>query len=183
MRSAQLPFHGWLIQVMEAPTPVSAYLHSATMVQAGVYLVARMTPLLGGPAIWNVTLMVFGGATLLWGALAALTHALEALRIARIAAHGVIHVIEQVVELHHFTMGPEARDGHALVLAVGEHGEAHEGRLGDGHPERLAVGARVEEGVARGEKAALVGQVEGGGQVDDVARLRDQGRGGDGEIS
>lgn len=71
-KSAQLPFHFWLPNAMEAPTPVSAYLHSATMVQGGVYLVARMTPLLGGPAIWNVTLMVFGGATLLWGALAAL---------------------------------------------------------------------------------------------------------------
>jgi multicomponent Na+:H+ antiporter subunit A len=71
-KSAQLPFHFWLPNAMEAPTPVSAYLHSATMVQGGVYLVARMTPLLGGPAIWNLTLMVFGGATLLWGALAAL---------------------------------------------------------------------------------------------------------------
>ena len=71
-KSAQLPFHFWLPNAMEAPTPVSAYLHSATMVQGGVYLVARLTPLLGGAAIWNDTLMLFGGATLLWGALAAL---------------------------------------------------------------------------------------------------------------
>lgn len=71
-KSAQFPFHFWLPNAMEAPTPVSAFLHSATMVQAGVYLLARTSPLLGGTAIWTTLLVAFGVATLLWGALGAL---------------------------------------------------------------------------------------------------------------
>jgi multicomponent Na+:H+ antiporter subunit A len=71
-KSAQVPFHFWLPNAMEAPTPVSAFLHSATMVQGGVYLLARLSPSLGGTSLWTGTLVVFGGATLLWGALSAL---------------------------------------------------------------------------------------------------------------
>jgi multicomponent Na+:H+ antiporter subunit A len=71
-KSAQFPLHFWLPNAMEAPTPVSAFLHSATMVQAGVYLLARMTPSLGGTEVWTNVLVVFGGVTLIWGALGAL---------------------------------------------------------------------------------------------------------------
>ncbi|MHA6298166.1 putative monovalent cation/H+ antiporter subunit A [Devosia sp. CAU 1758] len=71
-KSAQFPLHFWLPNAMEAPTPVSAFLHSATMVQAGVYLLARMTPSLGGTDVWTNVLVTFGGMTLIWGALGAL---------------------------------------------------------------------------------------------------------------
>ena len=68
-KSAQFPFHFWLPNAMEAPTPVSAYLHSATMVKAGIYLLARMNPVLGGTELWTTILPIFGGVTLIYGTL------------------------------------------------------------------------------------------------------------------
>ena len=66
-KSAQFPFHFWLPNAMEAPTPVSAYLHSATMVKAGVFLLMRLQPALGDTPAWETILPVFGGVTLLAG--------------------------------------------------------------------------------------------------------------------
>ncbi|MGD8366548.1 MAG: proton-conducting transporter membrane subunit [Desulfobacterales bacterium] len=71
-KSAQFPFHFWLPNAMSAPTPISAFLHAATMVKAGIYLLMRFHPLLGGTPIWMGTLVVVGGVTALWGAVQAL---------------------------------------------------------------------------------------------------------------
>lgn len=66
-KSAQFPFHIWLPDAMEAPTPVSAYLHSATMVKAGIYLVARLSPVFAESSVWLWTVALFGITTLFWG--------------------------------------------------------------------------------------------------------------------
>lgn len=70
-KSAQLPFHFWLPRAMKAPAPVSAYLHAAAMVKAGVYLAVRMNPLFHQHPLWHTSLLWVGGASaVLGGALA-----------------------------------------------------------------------------------------------------------------
>ncbi|MGY2004356.1 hydrogen gas-evolving membrane-bound hydrogenase subunit E [Blastococcus sp. SYSU DS1024] len=79
-KSAQLPVHFWLPGAMVAMTPISAYLHAATMVKAGVYLLIRVSPLFAGQPAWSATLLTVGLATALTGAVMALReHDLKAL--------------------------------------------------------------------------------------------------------
>ncbi len=94
-KSAQFPFHFWLPGAMEAPAPVSAYLHSATMVKAGIYLLARFTPILGGHPAWQAALLAVGGATLLLGAFLAI----QKLDLKRILAYSTISILGALVFL------------------------------------------------------------------------------------
>jgi NADH:ubiquinone oxidoreductase subunit 5 (subunit L)/multisubunit Na+/H+ antiporter MnhA subunit len=73
-KSAQFPFHFWLPGAMAAPTPASAYLHSATMVKAGVYLLARLHPAFGDSALWFWPLFLVGGFTMVLGAVSAIRY-------------------------------------------------------------------------------------------------------------
>jgi len=67
-KSAQFPFHYWLPNAMEAPSPVSAFLHSSTMVKAGVFLLAKLNPIMGETALWSGLLTGFGAFTMLFAA-------------------------------------------------------------------------------------------------------------------
>jgi multicomponent K+:H+ antiporter subunit A len=71
-KSAQFPFHFWLPHAMAAPTPVSAYLHSATMVKAGIFLLARLTPVIGGTDLFMAMVTTTGLVTMLFAAFIAI---------------------------------------------------------------------------------------------------------------
>lgn len=88
-KSAQVPFHFWLPSAMEAPTPVSAYLHSATMVKAGVYLLARLSPTLGGTELWFFVVTFFGALTMIVSAYQALYQT----DLKRILAYSTVSVL------------------------------------------------------------------------------------------
>ncbi len=114
-KSAQVPFHSWLPGAMAAPTPVSAYLHSATMVKAGIYLVARFAPAFAEATPWRPIVLTVGLATMLLGGLRALRqHDLKLL-----LAYGTISQLGFLLVL--FGVGlPEATlAGCALLLAHG----------------------------------------------------------------
>ena len=91
-KSAQFPFHFWLPNAMAAPAPVSAYLHSTTMVKAGVFLLARMSSVLSSVDLWEIILVHIGGITMVYGALMALmnTDMKKVLAYTTISALGIM---------------------------------------------------------------------------------------------
>jgi multicomponent Na+:H+ antiporter subunit A len=111
-KSAQFPFHFWLPNAMAAPTPISAYLHSATMVKAGVYLIARLHPILGGTAEWFWMIAPVGTITMLLGAMLAL----RATDLKQILAYATISVLGTLTML--LGIGTEATLTAALTVLV-----------------------------------------------------------------
>jgi multicomponent Na+:H+ antiporter subunit A len=113
-KSAQFPFHFWLPNAMAAPTPVSAYLHSSTMVKAGVYLLARMSPALGGTDLWIMSLVIFGAATMVIGAAMAVNQT----QLKKILAYSTVSALGILVMLTGLASG-NADDKVALFAAKG----------------------------------------------------------------
>jgi multicomponent Na+:H+ antiporter subunit A len=114
-KSAQYPFHSWLPGAMVAPTPISAYLHSAAMVKAGVYLVARLAPAFADVGVWRPTVVGVGLVTMIAGGL----RALRPFDLKQVLAFGTISQLGFLMLL--FGIGqPEATTaGCALLLAHG----------------------------------------------------------------
>ena len=114
-KSAQLPFHPWLPAAMAAPTPVSAYLHAASMVKAGVYLVARLSPGVADHAVWWVTVVVLGLGTMAVGGWRALAqHDLK-----RLLAFGTVSQLGFLMVLFGAGTRIAAMAGIAMLLAHG----------------------------------------------------------------
>lgn len=113
-KSAQFPFHFWLPHAMAAPTPVSAYLHSATMVKAGVFLLARLWPVLAGTELYTVIVTSTGLITMILGAVVALfRHDLKS-----ILAYSTISQLGMLVMLLGFSLEAAAL---AAVLHILNH--------------------------------------------------------------
>lgn len=113
-KSAQFPFHFWLPGAMEAPTPASTYLHSATMVKAGIFLLARLTPALGGTDAWVWILTIVGGVTFVYSALIALRHT----DLKAILAYSTVSWLGALVAMQ--GIASEAA-GNALVVGIIAH--------------------------------------------------------------
>ncbi len=110
-KSAQWPFHIWLPNAMEAPTPISAFLHSATMVKAGIYLLSRFYPILGGHPAWGYVVISLGMTTMIAGGLLSL----RAYDLKAILAYGTISQLGLIVTFLGFG-GEEAIIGSTLHL-------------------------------------------------------------------
>ena len=111
-KSAQAPLWFWLPAAMQAPTPVSAYLHSATMVKAGVFLLARLTPALGGTQLWSWSLISVGGFTMVVAGVGALGQS----DLKRLLAFSTVSILGALVFL--LGIGSRAALASAMLLVV-----------------------------------------------------------------
>lgn len=114
-KSAQVPFHPWLPSAMAAPTPVSAYLHAAAMVKAGVYLVARLAPAFAVVAVWRPVVLTVGLATMVIGG----WRALRQTDLKRLLAFGTVSQLGFLMVLLGAGTREAALAGAALLLAHG----------------------------------------------------------------
>lgn len=112
-KSAQAPFSSWLPGAMVAPTPVSAYLHSATMVKAGVYLVARLAPIFAMQGNWRLIVLCVGGFTMVVGGL----RALRQTDLKLLLAHGTVSQLGFMMLLFGVGEYHIAQAGVVLILA------------------------------------------------------------------
>jgi multicomponent Na+:H+ antiporter subunit A len=115
-KSAQVPLHFWLPGAMAAPTPVSAFLHSATMVKAGVVVIARFAPAFAVLDWWRPLLVVVGGATMLSGGVAALrrSDAKQSLAFGTVSQLGMLVVLFGVGEAAVTAAGVAMLAAHAI---------------------------------------------------------------------
>jgi len=114
-KSAQLPFHNWLPAAMVAPTPISAYLHAASMVKAGVFLIARLGPVFAGVPAWWLLTTAFGLATMVLAG----WRALRETDLKRLLAYGTVSQLGFLVVLMGQGTYPAALAGAAMLLAHG----------------------------------------------------------------
>ena len=112
-KSAQIPFHFWLPAAMAAPTPVSAYLHAAAMVKAGVFLVARLAPAYADLTSWQVLVIGVGLATLLVGGY----RALRQTDIKLVLAYGTVSQLGFLMVANGFGTRDAAMAGLAMLIA------------------------------------------------------------------
>jgi len=112
-KSAIIPFQSWLPAAMVAPTPVSAYLHAAAMVQAGIYLIARLAPGFAATPGWRIVLLSLGVLTMIYGA----AKALRQFDVKLILAYGTVSQLGFLTVMVGFGTRTAALAGLALLLA------------------------------------------------------------------
>ncbi|GAB3181583.1 Na+/H+ antiporter subunit A [Nesterenkonia halophila] len=151
-KSALVPFHFWLPAAMAAPTPVSAYLHAAAMVKAGVFLVARLAPGFHDTAFWDATVIGLGLATLIIGA----WRSLRQTDLKLVLAYGTVSQLGLLVLVNGLGTAEAALAGVAMLLAHGLFKAALFMVVGIIDHETGTRDLRQLSGLGRGQPALLV---------------------------